>query len=146
MEDSIRFKGEIIAKLFSSDGKLKNTSFIDNAVTAYGMEGIIDQLLVVPSINKPTHMELGTGTPTTTKLGTFIVGSRTAIASKVRSEKSLVMQCTFPAGVGTGLVREAGVFNSGVGNAVGMYCSAYFSVFDKAAGDSLELTWTLTAL
>ena len=146
MEDSIRFKGEITARLFSSDGKLKSTSFIDNAVTVYGKEGIIEQLLAVPSLHKPTHMELGTGTPTATKLGAFVASSRTAIASKVRSGRSLVMQCTFPAGTGTGAVIEAGVFNSGVGNTEGMYCSASFNVINKAAGDSLELTWTLTAL
>jgi len=49
---------------------------------------------------------------------------------------------TFGAGVGTGAVTEAGIFNAS--SAGTMLCRTTFSVINKAAADTLGITWTVT--
>lgn len=139
------FKGKLFIRLKDSDGQLKEEREITNTVTTAGKEGIADQLLASPSVPKPGWMEVGTGSPAATKLGAYIASSRTALSSKTRSGAVVTMVCTFGAGVGTGAITEAGIFGVVTQDTAPMYCSASFSVINKAAGDSLEITWTLTA-
>jgi hypothetical protein len=49
---------------------------------------------------------------------------------------------TFAAGEGTGTMTEAGVFNHAAAGDMLIYSDGIS--FAKGAGDSLELTWTLT--
>lgn len=130
--------------LFDADGNIKDERHIHNTVPNNGLYGIADQLLDAPTVGKPTHMELGTGTPAATKLGSYVVGSRTALATKTRLNAVVTMTCTFAAGVGTGALTEAGIFNGAVEDAGNMYLSASFGVVTKAVTDSLSITWTLT--
>ena len=51
---------------------------------------------------------------------------------------------TFDAGVGTGAITEAGVFDVVTQNTANMWMSASFAVVNKGASDSLVITWTLT--
>jgi len=50
----------------------------------------------------------------------------------------------FAAGVGTGAVTEAGIFDVVTQNTVNMWVSASFSVVNKGALDTLSISWTLT--
>ena len=52
---------------------------------------------------------------------------------------------TFAAGVGTGAITEAGTFDVVTQNTVNMWMYSTFSVINKGANDSLQITWTLTA-
>jgi len=125
--------------LWDSEGKIKHES-IHNTVTTAGKNGTADQILLSPTLNKPTHMAIGTGTPSGTALGTEL--DRNALASKTRSGAVVTMVGDWAAGDGTGAITEAGVFDaSSSGN---MWLSASFSVINKAAGDTLQITWTLT--
>lgn len=142
-DDHPLFKGKLNIRLFDSGGNIKEEREINNTVTTTGKNSIIDQLLASPALTKPTHMEVGIGTPAADALGSAVAASRTALSAKTRTNAVLTMVCTFAAGTGTGALTEAGIFNSASG--AGMYCSAAFNVINKAAGDSLEITWTLTA-
>jgi hypothetical protein len=130
--------------LYGPDGRLKDLRSVHNTVTTAGKYGAADQILASPTLAKPGWMELGTGSPAATLLGAYISGSRTALDSKTRNNAVVTMVCTFAAGVGTGAVTEAGLFDVVTQNTVNMWCSASFSVVNKAAGDSLVATWTLT--
>jgi hypothetical protein len=131
-------------ELFDEKGNRKDVREVHNTVTTAGKYGAADQVLASPSLPKAGWIELGTGTPSGTKLGTYISGSRTALDSKTRSDAVVTMVCTFAAGVGTGAITEAGVFDVVTEDTVNMWLSASFSVVNKAAGDSLVVTWTLT--
>jgi hypothetical protein len=48
------------------------------------------------------------------------------------------------AGVGTGAITEAGIFNVVTEDTTDLICYSSFSVINKAAGDALVITWTLT--
>ena len=54
------------------------------------------------------------------------------------------MVTTFAAGVGTGAITEAGVFNVETEDTADMILYTDFGVITKAATDSLTITWTLT--
>lgn len=121
-------------------GNAKEVRTIYNTVTTAGKNGIADQVLASPSLNKPTHMAIGTGTPSGTALGTEL--DRNALTSKTRSGAVVTMVGDWAAGDGTGAITEAGVFDaSSNGN---MWLSASFSVINKGASDTLQITWTLT--
>ena len=142
--DSMKAKGHIKFELFDVNGNLKLVKEIDNTVSAAGKNMIAEQLLASPTIAKPGWMELGTGTPGATKLGAYITGSRTAFTSKTRANNVVTMVTTFAAGVGTGAITEAGVFNVETEDTADMILYTDFGVITKAATDSLTITWTLT--
>lgn len=129
-----------IATLRDQKGNIKQTETAHNTVTTAGKAGAADQLLASPTLGKPTHMAIGTGTPSGTALGTEL--DRNANTSKNRSGAVVTIVADWAAGDGTGAITEAGLFDaSSSGN---MWASTTFSVINKAAGDTLSITWTLT--
>ena len=75
-------------------------------------------------------------------LGAEVGSSRTALATKTRNTNVVTMTVSLGPGVGTGALTEAGVFDAGA--AGNMHLSQTFSVINKAAGDTLDITWTWT--
>lgn len=123
------------------DGKIKETR-VANTVTTAGKNGSADQLLASPTIAKPGWMAIGTGSPAATLLGVEI--DRNALTSKTRSGAIVTFLGDWAAGDGTGAITEAGVFNVVTANTIDMFVSASFAVVNKGAGDTLQITWTLT--
>jgi hypothetical protein len=93
-----------------------------------------------------SHMAIGTGTTSAvaanTTLETELSGSRTALTSTTVSSNDVIYVATFGPGVGTGAVTEAGIFNASSGGT--MLCRTVFAVINKAASDSMTITWTVT--
>ena len=146
--DSLIMSGFFKLKLFDEFGNLKDQRAGHNLVTTLGKNMAADQLLAAPAIAKPGWMEVGTGsgqTDASAVLAAYIAGSRTALSSKTRSGAVVTMVCTMGAGVGTGAIIEAGIFNVVTQNTTDLICYADFAVVNKAAADSLEITWTLTS-
>lgn len=126
--------------LRDAKGRIKARRVVHNTVTTAGKNGAADQVLASPSLGKPTHMAIGTGSPSGTALGTEL--DRNALTSKTRSNAVVTMVGDWAAGDGTGALTEAGVFDaSSTGN---MWMSTSFSVVNKAAADTLSITWTFT--
>lgn len=122
------------------DGQIKRRRRIFNTVTTNGKEGIADNILASPTLGKPTHMAVGTGSPGANALGTE--NDRNALTTKTRSGAVVTMVGDWAAGDATAALTEAGVFNaSSSGN---MWMSVSFSVINKGASDTLQITWTLT--
>jgi hypothetical protein len=146
--DHLGMKGCMNAKLYDSDGVLKDSRTVHNTVTVLGHQMAADQILAAPAVATPGWMEVGTGTgqdADDSTLASYIAGSRTALDSKTRGANAIItMVCTFAAGVGTGAITEAGIFNVVTQNTTDMICVSSFAAINKAAGDSLVVTWTLT--
>lgn len=126
------------------DGKIKQEETIHNLIVTVGKNGIADQLVASPSINKPSHMGIGTGTTAAAAGDTALETAldRNALTSKNRSGNVVTMVGDWAAGDGTGAITEAGIFDaSSSGN---MYARAVFSVVNKGALDTLSITWTFT--
>jgi hypothetical protein len=139
LRDNTGVRGFVVVELRNEQGDLTERRTA-NTVTTQGLYGIADNLLASPSLGKPTHMAVGTGSPAANALGTEL--DRNALTSKTRSNAVVTMVGTWAAGDGTGALTEAGIFDDvSAGNA---WCTASFSVVNKGAGDSLVITWTLT--
>lgn len=126
--------------LRDKSGNIKDERYIHNTVTAAGKAGIADAILASPTLGKPTHMGVGTGTPAANALGTE--ADRNALTSKTRSGAVVTMVGDWAAGDATGALTEAGVFNASTSG--DMWLSQSFSVINKSAADTLSISWTLT--
>ena len=149
--DGLPMDANVELTLLDSSGRVKDRRHIHNTMATLGKNSIMNLVATTPTQVKPGWMELGTGTGGTTKLALYIASSRTALDSSTNTAATnavLTMVCTFGAGVGTGAVTEAGVFSVVTQDTVAattpMYCYSSFSVINKAAGDSLVITWTIT--
>lgn len=140
MKDEAKVKANVCLELFDKDGNLKERRLIHNTVPTAGKNHIADQLAASPSQNAMSHMAIGTGTPTSTALGNEL--DRNALTSRTASNNVVTYVCDWAAGDGTGAITEAGIFNASSGGT--MLCSASFSVINKGASDTLQITWTLT--
>ena len=109
-----------------------------------GLNAILDRL-VGTSEAVMSHMALGSGTTAAAAGNTALetqLGSREALDSSTVTTNSVAYVCSFEAGDATGAVTEAGIFNASSGGT--MLCRSVFSVINKAASDSLSVTWTVT--
>lgn len=142
--ENLKAKGEVSIVLNKADGTRENID-IKNLVVSTGLNFIVSRMKDT-SLAAMSHMELGTGTTAAanadTTLGTAISGSRQALGSTSVSGNQITYVASFPAGVGTGAVTEAGIFNAS--SAGVMACRTVFPVVNKQAGDSMTVTWTVT--
>lgn len=141
--ESVKILGNLDVTLLDSDGIVKDTRSIKNLVVAVGKD-LIASRLVGNSLPIPSHMALGSSSTAAatsqTALGSEL--GRVSLDSTSRTNNTISYVATFPAGTGTGSVEEAGIFNAGTsGN---MLCRTTFSAVNKAAGDTVVVTWNVT--
>lgn len=130
-------------------GKIKKKLLVKNTVCNGGLDTIADGV-ADRADTLPTHMAVGTTsggkTGASTTLEAEVGSSRTALTSTTQGSgangNKVTWLCTFAAGVGTGALKEAGVFNASSGGT--MFCYAEFGTLTKEAADELTVTWTLT--
>ena len=92
-----------------------------------------------------SHMAVGSGTTAAAAGNTgleSILGSREALDSTTVTDNTITYVSSFEAGEGTGAITEAGIFNASTAGT--MLCRTVFSVVNKAADDTLQITWTIT--
>lgn len=116
---------------------------VDNLVVTTGKYWVIDRMKDANTVM--THMELGTDGTTAvignTALLAAISGSRKTLTTTT-SGASITYTSTFAAGVGTGAVKEAGIFDAATSG--DMLARTAFAVVNKGASDSMTITWTVT--
>ena len=143
----IKVTGEVHICLKDRFGIIKDEEVVRNLVVTVGRQHIADQM-ADQGAAAMSHMSIGTGTTaadaTDTALETEI--DRNTLSSKTQGTGSDAHKVTYvgdwAAGDGTGAITEAGIFNSA--SAGDMLCRSVFAVKNKAAGDTLTLTWVLT--
>lgn len=142
IQETVKATGALQIKLYGPDGRLKHEQNVKNLVVTTGKGFIAGRMVGTPTVM--SHMAIGSGTvdpaagDTTlgTELGRVSLTSSTAVGAVVTYIAS------FGAGVGTGAVTEAGIFNASSSGT--MLCRTEFSVINKGADDSLSITWTVT--
>jgi hypothetical protein len=137
-EDNVR----ILLK--DADGNVKHDETLHNLITSAGRNAIVSRLASSPGSAVPTHMAIGTGTTAAAAGDTTLETEldRNALTSNTASTNVLTMVGDWAAGDGTGAITEAGVLSASSGGT--LFARAVFSVINKAAGDTLEITWTFT--
>ena len=142
-EDLLKMVGELTITVFDEQGKVKDQRDLKNLVVSAGKTFIASRM-VGTSQAIMSHMAIGTGTTTPAVAQTTLTteAGRVTLASSSSSSNQVTYTATFPAGTGTGAITEAGIFNAV--SAGTMLCRTTFPVVNKAAGDSIAVTWTVT--
>ena len=143
LNEDLKMKGELTVVVRAEDGTIKQEFNVPNLVVTVGKNYIASRM-ASNSATVMSHMAIGTGTATPgasdTTLGTE--AGRVTLASGSNSANAITYTATFPAGTGTGAITEAAVLNAAsVGT---MLCRTTFPVVNKAAGDSIAITWVVT--
>jgi hypothetical protein len=141
--ESVSIKGNLEVILLDEKGIQKDYRKIDNLVVAVGKQ-VIAARLVGNTIAVPSHMAVGSDATAAATGQTALGGElgRVVLDSTVRASNVLTYVATFPAGTGTGALTEAAILNAAsTGN---MLCRTTFSTVNKAAGDTIVITWNVT--
>lgn len=142
MKDIQKVSGWLSFELIKEDGTVELIEG-PNLVVSAGLN-FLASLLGGSAPTLMSHMAVGSsGTAPNaadTALGSEL--GRVALTSTSPSAASVVYQATFPPGTGTGTIAEAGLFNAGAGGTM-LSRSTSISVI-KAAGDTLNIIWTVT--
>jgi hypothetical protein len=143
LTDTFTPTGELEIIVRDSQGNIKETRKAKNLVVTSGKTYLASRA-VGTSANIISHMAIGTGTATPaagdTALGTE--AGRVSLSSSSNTANAITYTATFPAGTGTGAITEAAVLNAASSGT--MLCRTTFPVVNKAAGDSIAVTWTVT--
>lgn len=146
LKDCLKITGAVSIKLFDADGAVKDERDIHNLVVASGKTFIAASMLKTTS-NSPaamSHLAIGAGSAAATS-GDTALGSelgRSALATATSSANVTTYTATFPAGVGTGAITEAGIFNASSSGT--LLCRTVFAVVNKGSLDAMSITWTIT--
>lgn len=142
-KDFLSATGKLSIVVNDNAGNLKQELNVTNLVVDTGLDYIASRMKDTTEAAM-SHMAIGSGTndpaPADTALQTQL--GRVSLTSTTVTDNSVEYVATFPAGTGTGAVTEAGIFNASSGGT--MLCRTEFLVINKAAGDSMTITWTVT--
>jgi hypothetical protein len=143
INDSVKIIGDVSVTLRDETGAIKEQREFKNLVVSAGKSFIASRILGT-SVAVLSHIGIGSGSvaPTTadTALGAQL--ARVALTSATQSSNVATYNAFFAAGVGTGSVTEAGLFNASTAGT--MVSRVTFASIGKAAGDTLDVSWTLT--
>ena len=142
LKDNLKVTGDVKITITGPDGNVKDSREIKNLVVTTGKTFIAGRMVGTPTAM--SHMAIGANTVAAdaanatlgSELGRSALTSSAAVAAKVTYIAS------FGAGVGTGAVTEAGIFNASSGGT--MLCRTVFAVVNKGADDAMSITWEIT--
>lgn len=144
-QEQLKATGYIRFDLFDENGKLKEHREIKNVVVTVGKNYLADWL------TQPTqadyfmqYIALGTGTNAANASDTTLQTELSTRVAGTLTPSSNVWQnvASFGPGVNTGAITESGIFSDSTGGT--MFARQTFAVINKAAGDSLQVTWQIT--
>jgi len=147
----VKFKGELNIKHYDADMQLVEERDEKNLVVTAGLQYIISRMKDA-TLGAMGFIGVGTSATAASAGQTALVamvGSKVAtdtaptIVTKTVANDTLQFVTTFGPGVGTGALNEAGIFNA----TDVMLCRTVFAsgVVNKGAGDTLVITWKVTA-
>ncbi len=147
INENLKLSGQLSIVLKDKAGNIKDQREVKNLVVNAGL-GFIASRMKGTAKDVMSHMALGSGSTSAaagnTDLGS-ILGSREALDSTTiagTNDEQVVYVATFEAGDATGAVTEAGIFNAATSG--DMLCRTVFSVVNKAADDTMSVTWTIS--
>ena len=147
INENLKLSGQLNIVLKDKAGNVKDERTVNNLVVNKWLEYIASRMKDA-SKGVMSHMALGSGTTAAAASQTDLVtllGAREALDSTTiagSNNEKVVYVSAFEAGDATGAVTEAGIFNASTSG--DMLCRTVFSVVNKAADDTMSVTWTIT--
>ena len=147
IQDKTLALGDVLFELRGSNGELKQVHEEHNLVVGDGRAFIVSRMLG----NSPTvisHMGIGSGntaaslgqTGLVTEMDRNALTSASAVTTDTANDSAQYV-AIFGPGEGTGAIVEAALFNNATGG--NMLSRVVFAVINKAADDSLTITWKI---
>lgn len=145
MKESIGITGKLLLRLYDKDGVLKQELNVPNLIMNAGKAFIASRMVSNSVDSVMTHMALGDDSSNDTDATLTTLESelgRVSLSSSVQSANVIDYEATFGAGVATGTIVEAGIFNSNTSGT--MLCRTTFPEINKSSSDTLTILWTVT--
>ena len=147
MNEQIQVKGNLNIKVIAEDGKIKQEKEINNLVVSAGKNYITNRM-TSNSTAILSHMAIGNSNTAATVSDTTLSSetARVALGSGTPTVTDNLIQFigTYPAGTGTGTVNEAGIINANTSG--DLLCRTTFDDINKAAADSIVITWNVAII
>lgn len=148
-EEFIRLTGGVHVRLIGPDGHVKQEHISHNLVVTAGKTYLAAWLAAASHAGKfMPYVGVGTSSVPAasgdTALGSELVGGSYARQAGTLTSSSNVWTntVTFSTGVATGAITEAGLFSAVTSGT--LFAHQVFSVYNVAAGDTLQITWSVT--
>ena len=142
IEEQIKVTGSLKLTVTNPEGDVKQEVEVPNVVVTAGKNYIADRMKNNTTVM--SHMAIGTNTGSAA-VGNTALGAETgrvSLTSTNVTNNAVAYVGSFPAGTGTGAITEAGILNASSSGT--LLCRTVFSVINKASGDTLGITWTIT--
>jgi hypothetical protein len=142
---SVRVTGKLTLQLIHEDGS-EEVFEATNLVHTQGKGHITYRQAASPIAGPINYMAVGTGNtpPALTDASLVAEVARVTASSVTAAGNVWTMTATFPPGVGTGALQEAGVYDTPNPLATTAMARSTFAVANKGAGDTLNISWTVT--
>lgn len=144
IKDNFPIKGDLhIVIKDALTGEVKVDRLEKNLVVTVGKNWIASRMVGTAS-NVMGYMAVGTDS-TSPAAGNTTLGAevaRVAVTSATAATNTVTYVATFGAGVGTGALTEAGLFNANTAGT--MLSRTTYSVINKGSGDEMTVTWVVT--
>lgn len=143
MNDYLNLKGKVHIVLRDQYGNIKQEDYKDNLIVTAG-KAFVASAITSASASPFTHVAVGSSSTAANVSQTALGTELARVAATVTNPTSTTanFQATYGAGVGTGTVEEAGIFNAG---SSGTMFSRYLTgTYVKSASDTLTVDWTIT--
>jgi hypothetical protein len=145
LNDSIKITGEVTIQHFDQMGSLLETRKVKNLVVTSGRAWVASR---ISSAGATAAGFLGVGTgATAAALGNTALetplGARIASNGGIAAGAVVTFTTTIAAGIATGALTEAGLFDAI--SAGTMIARVTFGTLTKAVGDTVVISWAITA-
>ena len=143
LNEDLKMNGELSIVVTGQDGAIKQELVVPNLVVTVG-KGYIASRMAGTAADVMSHMAIGSGVTAPVIGNTTMETSlaREALTSFTATLAVVTAVASFGAGVGTGPITEAGIFNDATTGT--MLCHTTFPLVTKEAGDSIAITWAIT--
>lgn len=142
-------QGIVNFKMYDGEGNLTLDRTEKNLVVTAGL-GFITDKTTGGATAIMSHMSVGTD-GTAAAAANTLLGAETAkvaldsdnVVTESVTNDAIEFVATFAAGVGTGALQEAGLFNNATANTGDMLARTVYTTINKGASDSLVITWRI---
>lgn len=145
MRQRLTVQGHWHLQLLGPDGRVKDERRFKNLIVNDGLEALKDRMFNPATVQDLFgFVAIGTGTTpeTATDVALQTESARDASTYTAGGVGVATVERTFAAGVGTGAITEAGLFDAAAAGT--MFNRKTFAAVNKAAGDTLKVTCTIT--
>jgi hypothetical protein len=142
-KSSVKMSGRLIIKKFNEKQELLYQTEVENLVVTAG-KNFIASRIVSDSADIMGYMAIGDNATVSALPQTSLSNQRARVATSTASavDNNITFTASFGAGVGTGSIQEAGIFNASSSGT--MLCRTTFPVITKTSGETIAISWVVS--